>query len=408
MDKRTVAVIGGGAAGMMSAIAAAQCGAKVTVFERNDRVGKKILATGNGKCNFSNLNQDTGNYCSQAPGRLAAYLDRFGAADAVSFFQSAGMMVKDKNGYLYPASEQASTVLDTLRLQMEGLQVHVVTGLKVNDVYRDQSGKIKVCTENGAFGFDRGIIACGSKAAPKTGSDGNGYDLARKLGHRVVAPVPALVQLRCMEDGLKSVAGVRAEAQVTLLIDGKEAGEERGELQLTDYGISGIVVFQLSRTVSYALLHNRQVKVKIDFFPGMGEEDYRLLAAGRRLALSDRTAEGFFTGMLNKKLMLLFMKQAGIKPDVPAENVPAEQLDKVFDKCRSWELTATGTNSFEQAQVCAGGVSLEEVDENLQSLKTPGIYFAGEILDVDGKCGGYNLQWAWTSGRITGESAAVL
>lgn len=408
MDKRTVAVIGGGAAGMMSAIAAAQCGAKVTVFERNDRVGKKILATGNGKCNFSNLNQDTGNYCSQAPGRLAAYLDRFGAADAVSFFQSAGMMVKDKNGYLYPASEQASTVLDTLRLQMEGLQVHVVTGLKVNDVYRDQSGKIKVCTENGAFGFDRGIIACGSKAAPKTGSDGNGYDLARKLGHRVVAPVPALVQLRCMEDGLKSVAGVRAEAQVTLLIDGKEAGEERGELQLTDYGISGIVVFQLSRTVSYALLHNRQVKVKIDFFPGMGEEDYRLLAAGRRLALSDRTAEGFFTGMLNKKLMLLFMKQAGIKPDVPAENVPAEQLDKVFDKCRSWELTVAGTNSFEQAQVCAGGVSLEEVDENLQSLKTPGIYFAGEILDVDGKCGGYNLQWAWTSGRITGESAAVL
>lgn len=408
MDKRTVAVIGGGAAGMMSAIAAAQCGAKVTVFERNDRVGKKILATGNGKCNFSNLNQDTGNYCSQAPGRLAAYLDRFGAADAVSFFQSAGMMVKDKNGYLYPASEQATTVLDTLRLQMEGLQVRVVTGLKVNDVYRDQSGKIKVCTENGAFGFDRGIIACGSKAAPKTGSDGNGYELARKLGHRVVAPVPALVQLRCMEDGLKSVAGVRAEAQVTLLIDGKEAGEERGELQLTDYGISGIVVFQLSRTVSYALLHNRQVKVKIDFFPGMGEEDYRLLAAGRRLALSDRTAEGFFTGMLNKKLMLLFMKQAGIKPDVPAENVPAEQLDKVFDKCRSWELTVAATNSFEQAQVCAGGVSLEEVDENLQSLKTPGIYFAGEILDVDGKCGGYNLQWAWTSGRITGESAAVL
>lgn len=408
MDKRTVAVIGGGAAGMMSAIAAAQCGAKVTVFERNDRVGRKILATGNGKCNFSNRNQDLRNYCSETPGRLAAYLDRFEAADAVSFFQSAGMMVKDKNGYLYPASEQASTVLDTLRLQMQGLQVRVMTDLKAADVYRDQNGKIKVCTENGAFDFDRVIIACGSKAAPKTGSDGNGYAMARKLGHRVVEPVPALVQLRCMEDGLKSVAGVRAEAQVTLLIDGEEAGAEWGELQLTDYGISGIVVFQLSRTVSYALLHNRQVKVKIDFFPGMGEEDYRLLAAGRKLALSDRTAEGFFTGMLNKKLMLLFMKQAGIKPDVPAENVPEEQLDKVFDQCRSWELTIAATNSFEQAQVCAGGVSLEEVDENLQSLKTPGIYFAGEILDVDGKCGGYNLQWAWTSGRITGESAAGL
>lgn len=407
MMRRTVGVIGGGAAGMMAAITAARQGASVTVLEGNDRVGKKILVTGNGKCNLGNRKLDMGEYYTEQPDRLKEWLERFGTEDTVAFFQEIGLLLKEKNGYLYPACEQASAVLDVLRFELAALGVQVITGRKVTQVLPGQKGgQITVKSGKETFRFDRVVIACGGKAAPKTGSDGSGFELAERLGHNLLPVVPALVQLRCREAYLKAVSGVRADAMVRVWADGRCIAGERGELQLTDYGISGIPVFQLSRQVNYILRRQKEVEVTVDFLPDYSQEAYEALQTGRKLLQNDRTVEGFFTGMLSKKLMQQFVKLAGLKPGEPVETADEDAMKRVYGLCREWKLHVNGHNSYDSAQVCAGGVPLDQVTEDLESRRAAGVFFAGEILDVDGKCGGYNLQWAWCSGYLAGKAAA--
>ena len=320
-------------------------------------------------------------------------------------------MLKEKNGYLYPLSEQAASVLDVLRTELRESGVEVLTECKVNAVSKTDENTFLVCAGERSFVFDRVILACGSKAAPKTGSDGSGYKLARKLGHELIPTVPALVQLRCQEGYLKEVAGVRTDARITVCGYTGEIITERGELQLTDYGISGIPVFQLSRKVNYLLRDmgkNGEVKVSVDLLPDMDEESFVQFIMVRKLLQTDRTVEEFFTGMLNKKLMLLFIKLAGLKRELPVSEVSDEKLEAVFALCKDWQLTVVGSNPYDNAQVCAGGVDTTQVGSNMESKLVPGIYFAGEILDVDGRCGGYNLQWAWCSGYLAGKNAAKM
>ena len=252
MDGNTVGIVGGGAAGMMAAIAAAESGARVTLLEGNDRLGKKILSTGNGKCNLGNEKLDLEEYYTGSPAFLADCLGRFGTVETVSFFQGIGLMIKSRNGYLYPACEQASAVLDVLRYEVAAAGVEVVTDCRIERIGRNRrTGRMELRGKGSVFSFDRVVLACGGKAAPRTGSDGSGHELARQLGHSLVPTVPALVQLKCREEYLKSVAGVRAEARLTVFRKGVPVAEERGELQLTEQGISGIPVFQLSRVVNY-------------------------------------------------------------------------------------------------------------------------------------------------------------
>lgn len=465
--KKTVGIVGGGAAGMLAAIAAARQGVSVTILEGNDRVGKKILSTGNGKCNLGNRKLDPEEYYTGQPRLLRECLERFGTEDTVSFFQGIGLLLKEKNGYLYPACEQASAVLDALRYELASLEIEVVSGCKVKQILTgdavignghnssgqkgrqtvagsgklpsgqengksmaqgmklpsgkehgkyaaqgvqlppgQRNGRITVRSEERSFDFDSVIIACGGKAAPKTGSDGSGFRLAEQIGHKLRPTVPALVQLRCSEPYLKAVSGVRADAMIRVWNAGECIACERGELQLTDYGISGIPVFQLSRQVNYILRKQKEVEVTVDFLPDYGQEEYETLQADREILRKGRTVEEFFTGMLHKKLMLQFIKMAGLRPGESAEAADPAAVRRVCELCREWRLHVNGHNSFDNAQVCAGGVPLEEVTENLESRKAPGIFFAGEILDVDGKCGGYNLQWAWCSGYLAGKAAA--
>ncbi len=409
----TVGIAGGGAAGMMAAIAAARRGAKVTLLEGNDRLGKKMLSTGNGKCNLGNERLGIEDYYTGCPDLLEELLGRFGTADTVSFFQGIGLMIKSRNGYLYPACEQAAAVLDVLRYEVRAAGVEVVTDFKVESIRLGRRARrFDVQGREGDRSFDRVILACGGKAAPKTGSDGSGYRLARQLGHSLVPTVPALVQLRCREDYLKAVAGVRADAELSVRWQGRCVSRERGELQLTEYGISGIPVFQLSRTVNYILMGKnpgeagREVEIAIDFLPDCTDSGFEALCAGRRLLQGQRTVEEFFTGMLHKKLMLLFIKLAGLKATENVGEADERKLAKVFALCRHWSVHVVGSNPYDSAQVCAGGVPLDEVTQNLESRLVPGLYFAGELLDVDGRCGGYNLQWAWCSGFIAGCGAA--
>ena len=402
-----IAIVGGGASGLMAAYTAAGSGAAVTVYEKNDRVGKKLLSTGNGKCNFSNLEMDESHYYSDNTEFIKAVLARFGAVDIVRFFESAGMLSKDKNGYLYPYSEQASTVLDTFRILMKERNVRVRTGEMVTGIVGMRDEKIKVCTAEGTEVYDKVILACGGKAAPKTGSDGNGYELLRKLGHTIHKTVPALVQLQVKEDFMKAISGVRAECKLTLFVDGKKQASERGEIQFTDYGISGIVTFQISRIAAYALGENRQVHVSVDFLPNQTPEELEnFIRAKKSHAGKEVTCEEFITGLLNKKLMMKFLSLLNISPAAKVSVLDEKAIKRLADICKDFKLTVKGTNSFEQAQVTAGGIPLKEVTENLESRILKNCFITGELLDVDGKCGGYNLQWAWATGYIAGKEAA--
>lgn len=407
MRRMKVGIIGGGAAGLMAAITAAQQGAQVTILERGERVGKKILMTGNGKCNLGNLylNEDM-YYCSNKEW-ISDCLNRFGTEDTIHFFRSLGLLLKNRNGYLYPASEQASVVLDVLRNELKVLGVEIITECKINKIVKvEDKGLIMVSDGKQDYIFDRVVLACGSKAAPKTGSDGSGYKLAKQLGHKLVATVPALVQLRCGEDYLKAVAGVRAEGQIQVFKEGNCVATEIGEIQFTDYGISGIPVFQISRVVNYILREQSEAEVILNLMPDYDDNAFEQLIASRKLLQTDRTVEEFFTGMLNKKLMSLFTKLAGLKANSSIEQADQNAIRQTYDLCRYWKLRVTGSNPYDNAQVCAGGVDIAEITENMESRLIPGVFFAGEILDVDGKCGGYNLQWAWCSGYLAGMAAA--
>lgn len=403
--RRTVLVIGGGASGMTAAIHAARNGADVTILEHTERVGKKILSTGNGRCNLTNLFQSVECYrCSQADFPMSV-IAQVPVEETLRFFGELGIVVKNKDGYLYPNSEQASAVLDVLRMELEHRKVRVVYDCRVQSIRKVLDGFL-VGSSVGEFRGDALILATGSKAAPMTGSDGSGYELAKKLGHTVITPLPALVQLRCGEKHYKQLGGIRVEAELTLLADQKPVIRERGELQLTDYGISGIPVFQISRYGSVALARKQEILVRIDFMPGQTMEETGHLLRERAVSMGYKSSEQWMVGLLNKKLAAVILKLAGISPGQIMSTLREEQWNALLKQIKVYETAVIATNPFENAQVCCGGVSTEEVNqETMESKLVSSLYLAGELLDVDGICGGYNLQWAWSSGTLAGTHA---
>ncbi len=402
---KRILVIGAGASGMMAAIQAAIAGAQVTIYEKTDRVGKKILATGNGKCNLSNQNMDLSNYYCEDYDKLANCFSRFSVQDTVSFFESNGLMLKERDGYLYPYCEQASVVLDVLRLCLKKYNVNVVTSVTDIILSVKKNGRFSVDSSVGNKEFDSVILACGSKAGMKNATT-EGYNYAKAFGHRIVPLEPALVQVRCEEDFFPAVAGVRCKAKISLYMDNVLKASEQGELQLTDYGISGIPVFQISRLIAKAIRNKNSVSVEIDFVPALADVEWEQLITDRITQYYGFSLEEFLTGLLHKKIGLMLLKQYGLKP---AEKLSKENEKIVMGLCEAMKkfiVTPKCVNGFEQAQVCSGGIDFSELNENLESIYCPGLYICGEMIDVDGKCGGYNLQWAWTSGYIAGTSAA--
>lgn len=405
-----VGIIGGGASGMIAAISAARNHAEVTILEGQDRIGRKILATGNGKCNFTNQNMDKRYFRSNTIADIGSFLDEFGVKETLAFFTSIHMLYKDKNGYYYPASEQASTVLDVLRYEIEQhSNIRVLTEQKARMITVQKDGSIKVVCGTQSYVFDRVILACGSKASPKTGSDGSGYQLLRSLkcGCEIEEVVPALVQLRCKEDYMKSVSGVRIEGTVSVSADGETLCEETGEIQLTDYGVSGIPVFQISRYASYGCTQKKNVLVHIDIVPHMPEEAFAQYMQQRKEQMKDRSAEQFCSGLFHKKVCMLFAKMCGISMDMCMKEITQKQFDSFVKLFKHWTLHVEKPNGFDMAQICAGGLSMQEIDTHFAMKKCPSVYVVGELLDVDGICGGYNLQWAWTSGYLAGQYAAI-
>lgn len=402
----TVAVVGGGASGMMAAITASQNGAKVVLIEHRDRLGKKILSTGNGRCNFTNIRQEPVCYHSDNPEFPWKVIEQFDAQSVISFFLQLGVYSKNRNGYIYPNSDQASAVLDALRMEVDRLGISVLTGVECREIHPGRKG-FCILTDREKIRADRVIICTGSKAAPTTGSDGSGYSLAKKLGHRIIPVLPALVQLRCGETFFKSIAGVRADGAVTIWSDGQCVASERGEIQLTNYGISGIPVFQVSRYASELLYEKRDVKAVLDFMPDFTDKQMTDFLRTRALTRPDKSAEQFLIGLFHKKLSDLWVKLSGIPRDKMAGEICDAEMERISALIKRFSVSVTGTNSFDQAQVCRGGVDTAEINpKTLESKYVPGVYFAGELLDVDGMCGGYNLSFAWASGYIAGRAAA--
>lgn len=404
-----VAVIGAGASGMMAAITASEFGAEVTLYEKNDRVGKKILATGNGRCNFSNLALSVEQYYCDDKDKLDKLFQTFSALDAVSFFEKCGMMTKSKNGYLYPYSEQASAILDILRMELVEKEVKLCSETEITDIiYSREKMAFQLKEPDGKKRcYDKVILACGSPASLKKGAGRTGYKLAESLGHRIRPIMPGLVQLISDAPFCKSLAGVRCQAGIRLLIDGEEHASEQGEVQFTDYGVSGIPIFQVSRLAGYALREGREVTILLDFFPEQGDRQaFEEFVRKRFINNQNRTLEEFLTGTLNRKINMVLIKQCGCKTNMTAAEAGYGKISEMIQKSRAFEIHINEINSVENAQICAGGVAFEELDAKLQSKLVPGLYVTGELVDVDGKCGGYNLQWAWTSGYVAGKSAA--
>lgn len=406
MKQKHVVIVGGGAAGLVAAITAAKEGAKVTIIEQKDRLGKKILSTGNGRCNLTNEYMDLTCFRSDDMNLVSEVISQFGYHETVAFFEELGVILKNRQGYIYPISDQASTISDILTMEINRLNIIVLLEQSVKKISNSKLGFL-VKTDKEVVLCDSVILATGGKAAPVLGSDGSGYTLAKSFGHHLSPVVPALVQLKGKGNFFKQISGVRTNAKVIAIVDGTRMAEDTGELQLTNYGISGIPVFQISRYAAKGLYEKKKVTVEIDFMPTMSDDEFSSFIENRLEKHGDKTAEEFFTGMFHQKLIGLFLKISRIASSVSISQVTKEQLHLFQKVCKHFMVDIEGTNDFDQAQICAGGVKTTEINpQTMESLLADNIYLTGELLDVDGICGGYNLQWAWATGYIAGKHAA--
>ena len=402
-----IAIIGGGASGMTAAIVAKRSGAEVSIFEHMHRIGKKLLLTGNGKCNISNTDMDIRHFHGGSSDIISAVLDSSSSADTKAFYESLGLFLRDRNGYLYPYSEQASAVLDVLRFAIRdlGIDVYTDTDIKLSE----NAGRFVISTSGRRFDFDRVILCCGSCVARNTGSDGSGYDIAQKLGHTIIKPLPALTHLLCEEDFFTSIAGIRINANVRIYSTDNEKstllGEEYGQVQLTKAGISGIPVFNLSYLAVRGFDNGERIKAELDFIPDIPADDIRDFMMKRREELSDRTVEEFFIGLLPKPLGICICKRVHLSLGDKVSSMSDGAIESLCRMVKNFDVYVRGHGDFDWAQVASGGVDLKEVTEKLESRIVPGLYFAGEILDVNGDCGGYNLQWAASSAMTAAREA---
>ena len=405
-------IVGGGASGLVAAITAKDFGMDVAIVEGSDRIGKKILTTGNGRCNISNncIKPPFINYHSSNSDFKFSALEKFSLEDTKNFFLSLGLpIVSLPNGKLYPQSLQASSVVDILKMALEDRNISLYTNCKVKDIHRGKEFKLSTTNEEfNLFTANKIILACGGKSAPKTGSDGSGYKLTKSLGHSITDLLPGIVQLKLDYNHLKALSGVKFDGYVTLLCDDKAIKKEFGEILFTDYGISGPPILQISALASESTFKKNKTEIIVDLMPNYTLEELEYFIECHFALLSHRPIINALIGVVNKKLIPILLKESGIDNlQMPCYELSWHEKKKLISTLKSWKFTCTGTNDFNQAQVTVGGVNTKEINPTtLESNIVPNLYFCGEILDVHGDCGGFNLQWAWSSGYAVAQSIA--
>ena len=416
-------IVGAGAAGMTAALACGKEKQKVLLLDRQNQMGRKILVTGNGKCNLTNFAQKLKYYRSDCPEKAQNVLSVFGQKEAMELFQSLGIYTKDKNGYVYPYSEQAASVREAFETEI--LSNPSITFVPFSEVYNVQKKEdvflIKVKEQPGQSEQSTGkqgdgekiekvyrcqslLITTGGFAGPKFGCDGSGYAFAKVFGHEIIKPLPALTALKSSAPFLKKVSGVRNQAEITLEIDGNAVRHEIGELQWTDYGISGVAIFQLSRFAITALEENKKVSLSFDFMPELSSEEKVRLFLSLAQNNKKKSMLSFLKGLFPAKLCPVILREAKIEEGQTAGRMKKQDWENLVKAVAHFSLRINGYASYEKAQVTRGGVSLDELTDTLESVLQPGLFFAGEVADVDGTCGGYNLQWAFSSGTVAGRA----
>lgn len=405
-------IVGGGASGLISAITAKDFGIDVAIVEGTDRIGKKILTTGNGRCNISNngITSPFTNYHSSNYDFPFTPLNDFTVNDTINFFLSLGLPIVELQGKkLYPKSLQASSVVDILKMALEDREIPLYTNCKVKTIHRDKKFKLSTTNEEyNLFTSNKIILACGGKTAPKTGSDGYGYTLAKNFGHSIIKQLPGIVQLKLDFNHLKSISGIKFDGYASLLVNDELCKNYFGEILFTDYGISGPPILQLSASASKAVSENKKVEISVDLMPDYSLEELEDFIECHFAILSHRPIINALIGVINKKLIPTLLKECGITNlQIPCYELSWQEKRKLTSTLKSWKFTCIGTNDFNQAQVTLGGVNTKEINEKtLESKIIPNLYFAGELLDVNGDCGGFNLQWAWSSGYTSAKSIA--
>ncbi len=416
--KFNIAIIGGGAAGLTAAIAAArQCKQQkkelaIVVIEKNQRVGKKILVTGNGKCNITNLSLAPNHYHSNEQSFPSSIISRFPPLFILDFFQSIGLFCKeDENGRMYPLSKQASSVLELLRLELKKLSVAELCDVTITSIIKKKN-KFVLRSENEEIYAEKILIATGGNSFFSPYQN-DGYRYLKELGHSITPIFPALVQIKTDLSLVRALKGMRCSSKVSLLADETVIKEAYGELQFTETGLSGICIFDLSRIVSEFFsignisgAYYRNILIAVDLLPDFSISEVDTIIKERVRDHQDFLLEDFFVGLLNKRIGQAFLKAQGIQPlSRKSISLSSDEIKKIISSLKNWLFQPTGTLSWKNAQVTAGGADTREFHKNtLESKKVPGLYAAGEILDVDADCGGYNLQWAWSSGYLAGYS----
>lgn len=398
----TVAVIGGGASGLMAAITAARLGSGVIILERQGRVGKKLLATGNGRCNLSNRNLTLEHYHGETPEFAGFALSAFDTGATLDFFAGLGLItVTEPSGRVYPLSDHAGSVVDVLRFAAVAAGAELKTDFEVCEIRRLGRGFL-VRSENESIACDKVIVCCGGMAGGRLGGGKSGFELLRALGHSLTGLYPSLVQIKTDNSYVKALKGIRADAELRLMRGEELLALSAGELQFTEYGVSGPAAFEISRA---AAAKKGALRLHIDLMRPMTREQLESVILQRIKVMPALLTDDLLTGMLQNRLGRTIIRYAGYELGAPITSLASSDISSIAAAVKNFSLPVIDTLGFDSAQVTAGGVKTSEFDpETMESRLVPGLYAAGEVLDIDGDCGGYNLQWAWASGHLAGQT----
>jgi predicted Rossmann fold flavoprotein len=406
IKKERVIIAGGGASGLVAAITAARRGFEVLILEKQDRVGKKILATGNGRCNYTNINISGYNFYGKNREIIENVVKEFPPERIVGFFKELGIQEYiDNTGKIYPNSLQSSSILDVLRLECRYLGVKEICTSEVKEIIKKNDSFI-IKTTDKTYTCDKVIAAFGGQASPQLCSNGSGYPILESLGHSVNHIFPGLVQLKLDSNYLKRISGIKVEGNITAYSDGTEIKKDSGEILFTNYGISGPPILQLSRHCVDSIEKNRDVVISLDIFPNYEKNELFTLIENRFVKMKYKTIRESFIGLIHKTLIDVVLMEAGIKDkDLPGTKFRTKEIYRIVNVLKDWKFKVLGPYYWEHAQVTAGGIDTRDINPNtMESKLIKGLYITGEIMDVDGDCGGYNLHWAWSTGYTAGRS----
>jgi len=392
-NENNIAIIGAGASGMMAAIVCARNGASVTIFEKNEKAGKKIYASGNGRCNVTNVDVQPSYFHSTTPQVIEKVLHQFSKDKTVEFFRDLGIeLVENEDGRMYPLSRQASIMVEQMLYAIESLGVKLYLGIEITKISKE-NGKFSLFVSGEKKLYDKVIISAGGEVASHLGGSDSGYNLAKMLGHSIVKTMPSLVQLDCKHPCLRELKGVRVDAEVNLVIDKKIVNRENEDLLFTEYGLSGPTILKSSRLAALALDNSRKVEVSIRFLPSFSSVELTNMLKNFIQIDGKKDMQLHLSAIIHKKIARCILKET-------------KSVDGIVKRLQGWKFSVTSLHGYKSAETTIGGVSFEKIDlESLESTIHSGLYFTGEVLDVDADLGGYNFQWAWSSGYVAALSA---